>query len=131
MSGGGGVQAGHRGRAAVSGQLAEMGRWLEDQGLSADALVQLLHYLRGLGAAPWTGAPVAAPARSGQRDQAPVSGGPDVRLLDADDLCRLWKVRKSWLYDAVERGEVPCLRLGNQLRCRPADLAAYLDQHPR
>jgi excisionase family DNA binding protein len=40
-------------------------------------------------------------------------------------------VRKSWLYDAVERGEVPCLRLGNQLRFRPADLAAYLDQHPR
>jgi excisionase family DNA binding protein len=131
MSGGGGVQAGHRGQAAVSGQLAEMGRWLEDQGLSADALVQLLHYLRGLGAAPWTGAPVSAPARSGQRDQAPVSEGPDVRLLDADDLCRLWKVRKSWLYDAVERGEVPCLRLGNQLRFRPADLAAYLDQHPR
>jgi excisionase family DNA binding protein len=54
----------------------------------------------------------------------------DVRLLDADDLCRLWKVRKSWLYDAVERGEVPCLRLGKQLRFRPADVAAYLDQHP-
>jgi excisionase family DNA binding protein len=61
----------------------------------------------------------------------PGFGGPDVRLLDADDLCRLWKVRKGWLYDAVERGEVPCLRLGNQLRFRPADLAAYLDQHPR
>jgi formate hydrogenlyase subunit 6/NADH:ubiquinone oxidoreductase subunit I len=75
MSGGGGVQAGHRGQAAVSGQLAEMGRWLEDQGLSADALVQLLHYLRGLGAAPWTGAPVAAPARSGQRDRPRFRGG--------------------------------------------------------
>jgi hypothetical protein len=25
---------------------------------------------------------------------------------------------------------VPCLRLGKQLRFRPADVAAYLDQHP-
>jgi hypothetical protein len=24
---------------------------------------------------------------------------------------------------------VPCLRLGKQLRFRPADVAAYLDQH--
>jgi len=30
---------------------------------------------------------------------------------------------------AVESGEVPCLRLGKQLRFRPADVAAYLDQH--
>jgi hypothetical protein len=107
-----------------------MGRWLEDQGLSADALVPLLRYLRGLGSAPWTGALVAAPARAGWRDEAMVPVAPEVRLLDADDLCRLWKVCKSWLYDAVERGEVPCLRLCKRLRFRPADVAAYLDQHP-
>ena len=89
-----------------------------------------MRYLRGLGAAPWTGALVAAPARAGRRDEVMVPVAPEVRLLDADDLCRLWKVRKSWLYDAVERGEVPCLRLGKQLRFRPADVAAYLDQHP-
>jgi len=130
MGGGGGRGlAGQRGQAAVSGPLAEMGRWLEDQGLSSAVVVPLLRYLRGLGAAPWNGAQVAAPARAGQRDEAPVAVVPDVRLLNADDLCRLWKVRKSWLYDAVERGELPCLRLGNQLRFRPADIAAYLDQH--
>jgi excisionase family DNA binding protein len=116
-------------QTAVSGPLAEMGRWLEDQGLSADALVPLLRYLRGAGAAPWTGAAVAAPARAVQPDQGLVPVAADVRLLDADDLCRLWKVRKSWLYDAVERGELPCLRLGKQLRFRPGDVAAWLDHH--
>ena len=49
-----------------------------------------------------------------------------LRLLDADDVCRLWKVRKSWLYDAVESGTIPVVRLGKQLRFRPADIAAYL-----
>jgi hypothetical protein len=58
----------------VSGPLAEMGRWLEDQGLSADALVPLLRYLRGAGAAPWTGAAVAAPARAVQPDQGRACG---------------------------------------------------------
>jgi hypothetical protein len=58
-------------------------------------------------------------------DEALVPVAADVRLLDADDLCRLWKVRKSWLYDAVERGELPCLRLGKLLRFRPGDAAAW------
>jgi excisionase family DNA binding protein len=49
-----------------------------------------------------------------------------LRLLDADDVCGLWKVRKSWLYDAVESGAIPVVRLGKQLRFRPADIAAYL-----
>ena len=49
-----------------------------------------------------------------------------LRLLDADDVCELWKVRKSWLYDAVESGAIPVVRLGKQLRFRPADIAAYL-----
>jgi excisionase family DNA binding protein len=133
MGGGGGTGLAGRGSpAVVSGPLAEMGRWLEDQGLPAEAVVPLLRYLRGLGAAPWTGALAGALGRSGQGEESLVaSAAADVRLLDADDLCRLWKVRKSWLYDAVERGGLPCLRLGNQLRFRPGDVAAYLDRCAR
>jgi hypothetical protein len=105
------------------GLMAELSVWLEDQDLSADALVAevvqefvrarraagcrdlvsvvavapLLGSLRGLGAAPVAGARVAVSARGGQRDEALVPVAADVRLLDADDVCRLWKVRKSWL----------------------------------
>jgi excisionase family DNA binding protein len=50
----------------------------------------------------------------------------EIRLLDADDVCTLLKVRKSWLYDTVESGAIPVVRLGKQLRFRPADIAAYL-----
>jgi excisionase family DNA binding protein len=50
----------------------------------------------------------------------------ELRLLDADDVCILLKVRKSWLYDTVESGAIPVVRLGKQLRFRPADIAAYL-----
>jgi hypothetical protein len=81
--------AGHRSQTAVSGPLVEMGRWLEDQGLSADALVPLLRYLRGLGAAPWTGAVVAAPARAGQRNEALVPVAADVRRYATYMSCTL------------------------------------------
>lgn len=52
------------------GPITELSRWLENQGLSADALAPLLRYLRGPGAAPWTGPQVAASARGGQRNEA-------------------------------------------------------------
>lgn len=54
-----------------------------------------------------------------------------LRLLDADDVCGLWKVKKSWLYDAVETGAIPVVRLGKQLRFRPADIAAFVDRLAR
>lgn len=51
----------------------------------------------------------------------------DLVLLTPDQLCSLLQVKKSWLYDQVERGLLPCLRLGNQLRFRPDDVRRYLD----
>jgi excisionase family DNA binding protein len=50
----------------------------------------------------------------------------DLELLTPDQLCSLLHVRKSWIYDQVEAGRLPHLRLGNQLRFRRADLAEYL-----
>jgi excisionase family DNA binding protein len=53
-------------------------------------------------------------------------------LLTADDVCALLKVKKSRLYDTVEHGLITPLRLGKQLRFRPAAITRYLDQceHP-
>jgi excisionase family DNA binding protein len=52
----------------------------------------------------------------------------DIDLLTPDDVCALLKVKKSWLYDAVENGALEAIRLGKQLRFRPSALTRYLDE---
>ena len=52
----------------------------------------------------------------------------DLDLLTPDDVCALLKVKKSWLYDAVENGALEAIRLGKQLRFRPSALTRYLDE---
>jgi len=56
-----------------------------------------------------------------------LNGSGDLELLTPDQLCELLQVKKSWLYDQVERGKLPCLRLGKQLRFRHADIHRYLE----
>jgi excisionase family DNA binding protein len=51
----------------------------------------------------------------------------DLGLLTPDQLCALLQVTKSWLYDQVEAGKIPCLRLGKQLRFRREDIHRYLE----
>jgi excisionase family DNA binding protein len=55
------------------------------------------------------------------------SAAGELALLTPDQLCSLLQVKKSWLYDQVERGAMPCLRLGKQLRFRRRDVRRYLD----
>ena len=52
----------------------------------------------------------------------------DLDLLTPDDVCALLKVKKSWLYDAVENGALEAIRLGKQLRFRPSALDRYLKE---
>lgn len=52
----------------------------------------------------------------------------DLRLIDVDQLCVLWGVKKSWVYDQVEAKKLPAIRLGKQLRFRKTDLVGYLTQ---
>ena len=52
----------------------------------------------------------------------------DLDLLTPDDVCALLKVKKSWLYDAVENGAIEAVRLGKQLRFRPSALLRYLEE---
>jgi excisionase family DNA binding protein len=52
----------------------------------------------------------------------------DLDLLTPDDVCALLKVKKSWLYDAVEDGSIETIRLGKQLRFRPSAIVRYLEE---
>jgi hypothetical protein len=45
-------------------------------------------------------------------------------------MCTLLKVKKSWLYDEVERG-VRCDPPRQALRFRPSDLVRFLDTNRR
>lgn len=52
------------------------------------------------------------------------------RLLTAEDLCEMWQVKKSWVYDEVQAGRLPHVKLGRALRFRQADLDEYVQaQH--
>jgi excisionase family DNA binding protein len=76
---------------------------------------------------------VAINVGSGANDAARPSVPPqspywDLDLLTPDDVCTLLKVKKSWLYDAVESGAIEAIRLGKQLRFRPSALLRYLEE---
>ena len=67
-------------------------------------------------------------AATGRRPVLPEGPYWDLDLLTPDDVCALLKVKKSWLYDAVENGALEAIRLGKQLRYRPSALTRYLDE---
>jgi excisionase family DNA binding protein len=52
----------------------------------------------------------------------------DLRLIDVDELCALFKCKKSWVYDQVEAGKLPAVRIGKQLRFQESALKGYLNQ---
>lgn len=54
---------------------------------------------------------------------------PGTRLWTVEQVCAALACRRGWLYDQVEAGRFPVVRLGRQLRFRPGDVAAYLDAH--
>jgi excisionase family DNA binding protein len=72
----------------------------------------------------------AGPARNDAVRRPDPAQGPywDLDLLTPDDVCTLLKVKKSWLYDAVENGAIEAIRLGKQLRFRPSALMRYLEE---
>ncbi len=71
--------------------------------------------------------PAATTVRNGDLSAPPPSPHDPLNLLTPDQLCVLLKVRKSWVYDAVETGELPVVRLGRQLRFRRNDVIAYIE----
>jgi excisionase family DNA binding protein len=69
---------------------------------------------------------VAVATHEGSAPPATSASAHRLELLTLDELVTLLKVRKSWLYDEVEAGRLPAVRLGRQLRFRVADVEAYL-----
>ena len=56
-------------------------------------------------------------------------GAADLELLTVADVCALFQVTKDWIYDEVEAGRLPYVRLGRKhLRFRRQDLVGYLEQ---
>ena len=61
--------------------------------------------------------------------KAPETTGETLLLWSPEQVCQALACRRSWLYDQVEARRIPVVRLGRQLRFRPADISRYLDAH--
>lgn len=49
-------------------------------------------------------------------------------LWDVQDVMRALKVKKSWVYQRCDTGELPHCRLGGHIRFDPKDVRAYVEQ---
>jgi excisionase family DNA binding protein len=60
------------------------------------------------------------------------AGGSKLRLdgplLRAEDAARLLSVRRSWVYEAVRSGVLPCLRVGRHIRFTRGMLEVWLNE---
>lgn len=50
----------------------------------------------------------------------------DAPLLRPEDAAELLAVKTSWIYDAVQAGRLPCLRIGRHIRFTRAMLEDWL-----
>lgn len=50
----------------------------------------------------------------------------ELELLTPDEVCGLLKVKRDWLYDQVQEGRIPHLRMGRRLRFRPSEIQDWL-----
>lgn len=50
-------------------------------------------------------------------------------LLTVDDLCEYLGISRYFVYDQVRLGTLRCVRIARQLRFRPVDVDAFVDQH--
>ncbi len=48
-------------------------------------------------------------------------------LLTPQDVAMRLQVSRSWVYSAIQRGELPAVHIGRLPRIRESDLAAYID----
>lgn len=59
------------------------------------------------------------------RTKEPSPAEQDHALWDAQDVAAYLKVSRSWVYQRVEAGQLPYLRIGGLLRFDPATIRAY------
>lgn len=48
------------------------------------------------------------------------------RLLEARDVAKIINKPRGWVYDSVEAGSLPAIRVGRQLRFDPAEISEWL-----
>ena len=48
-------------------------------------------------------------------------------LWDVKDIARVLKASISWVYKAVERGDLPCIRIGAMVRFEPSAIRSWLE----
>jgi putative molybdopterin biosynthesis protein len=51
-------------------------------------------------------------------------------LLTPADVAQLTKVSRETVYREIDRGELPAIHVGRQLRIDPTDLSRYLGRMP-
>lgn len=59
------------------------------------------------------------------RDASGRLGDDATRLLTADEVAERWQVRTKQVYALVNRGEVPCVRIGRYRRFRVQAIEAW------
>ena len=48
------------------------------------------------------------------------------KLLKANEVATLLGISRSAVFNLWRRGELPAIRIGRSVRCRPSDLEAYV-----
>jgi excisionase family DNA binding protein len=51
---------------------------------------------------------------------------PNEQFMTPDQVCEWFQVKKDWLYDVTQRGEIPHVRIGRQLRYNRGELWDWL-----
>jgi len=67
-----------------------------------------------------------------QAQPAETTGG-HLDLLSITDVCQELGMGKSWVYRRIQSGEIPSVKLGNNIKVRREDLEGYLEDqryHP-
>jgi excisionase family DNA binding protein len=49
------------------------------------------------------------------------------RLLNAQDIAEVLSIGLSTVYLLLERGDLPCIRIGRSVRVRPEDLEEFIE----
>jgi excisionase family DNA binding protein len=57
-----------------------------------------------------------------------VSNIPDDELLTATEVAKLLRLGDRTLREKATSGEIPCVRLGRQIRFRPADIRKIIEE---
>ncbi|MFJ8041180.1 helix-turn-helix domain-containing protein [Kitasatospora sp. NPDC096147] len=48
-------------------------------------------------------------------------------MMKVGDVAEKLQVPVSWIYDNWQREQIPFKKVGNRLRCRPADLERWIE----